>query len=168
LLDKKNNFSFNKTKKDFKQEKYSYVLSFGSNLGSRKKNLDKALSLLKDIVTIKNQTRILETKPLKSKKYCTKDHKDYLNFLCEVTSSFDPPTLYENIVKIEDLIGHNRIRKWAPRKIDIDILLMASGEEKKFHQRQWLKFEDDNLSIPHYDLANRKFLLSLLNELFYP
>ena len=68
---------------------------------------------------------------------------------------FNPLKILEIIKKIEKEIGRKDSERWAPREIDIDILLI--GE---------LFFEEKNLlKIPHEGLFNRDFFYKTVEEI---
>ena len=57
-------------------------------------------------------------------------------------------------MEIENIIGRVRSKKWAPREIDVDIL---------FYNKEVIS--EDNLSIPHKFLHERRFVLIPLNDI---
>jgi 2-amino-4-hydroxy-6-hydroxymethyldihydropteridine diphosphokinase len=68
---------------------------------------------------------------------------------------FTPLKILEVIKKIEKQIGRHDSKRWAPREIDIDILLI--GE---------LFYEEKNLlKIPHEGLFNRDFFYKTVEEI---
>lgn len=71
----------------------------------------------------------------------------YLNaaVLIEV-KNFDPQNLLVNLKKMEIKLGRVSSEKWAPRVIDLDILYVEN-----------LKFQSENLQIPHPLLFDRPF-----------
>jgi len=141
---------------------YRYILAFGSNLGNRELNCKRGEAHLSQFGQVLRSTRPIYTEPLKSDLFGVEENQDlFLNYIIEFQCSLDPKSLYQEIVRIEDEVGHNRLRKWAPRHLDIDILFASLGscilslEEK------------DGLHIPHREIQKRPFLLELLRD-FYP
>lgn len=109
---------------------------------------------------------IKETTPLHSDQYDTSDHNNYYNFVADIATNLRPDHLISLIQQIEDNLGHNRLSKWAPRHIDIDILFWAKNERKDFASCSALFYSGpQNLLIPHYDVWNRPFQFALLNEI---
>lgn len=153
---------------------YRYLLSFGSNLGTRDQNCKRAALLLEKRVQILRISSFMETAPILSDIYNTKDHDAYLNAVLEIKTSLTPKSLYKKVlVPIEDKIGHNRLRKWAPRKLDIDILFWAEDDKKDFEAcspcfykqvSEWNK-ELSLLSVPHKELIHREFFFDLMQEI---
>src|SRR4051812_47284181 len=79
---------------------------------------------------------------------------DYLNAVCEIATSLKADELLRHAKRIEHDIGRRPAERWAPRPIDIDILLY--GEEV---------IETPDLVVPHPLLAARNFVLVPLAEL---
>ena len=150
---------------------YRYILAFGSNMGDKHLNFDKALqhllSLEKKVFLLLNCGKRNLIKPFLSDKYDTSKHEDYLNFVCEISSSLDPYTFYlKIIVPIEDELGHSRQKKWEPRCLDIDILFAAYEENsvkiKSFESCQLLYVEENDFIVPHKDFFNRPEIMALV------
>lgn len=127
-------------------------LSLGSNLGNREANLAGAITILSDQVEIENlkSASFYETEPL----YNT-DQPLFLNTVLELLTSFSPFELLDKIHETESLLGRPKDReKNSPRVIDIDILCYGSAV-----------IETNELTIPHPELPNRKFVLIPFEEL---
>ena len=82
------------------------------------------------------------------------DQPDFLNQVIVVTSKYDAFAVLEKILKIEHTMGRIRTIKNAPRIIDIDIL---------FFNKEIINTK--NLVVPHPAIAQRRFVLTPLNEL---
>lgn len=99
-------------------------LSLGSNI-SPQANIRSALIMLSKYVHINNVSPIFITPPLGGVK-----QPDYLNCVVEVLLKYPISHLSfksQIIRKIEDALGRKRsIDKYAPREIDIDILLFEN------------------------------------------
>ncbi len=149
---------------------YRYLLSFGSNISPRRHYCSRALKALsQDNIQVIYTSRKIETQPLVSSIHDTSGHSPYINFITEVRCAFPPNFLYNNIiVPIEDQIGHSRATRWAPRKVDIDILLWALDDSEEFIHCSPLKHSREDVRIPHYDLLNRSFLLNLIAHRYTP
>lgn len=141
---------------------YRYILAFGSNSGDRTKNCFQGESLLEANIDIVYRSKRLITKPLTSDVYSSGDHEPYLNYIVEGRSALSPLPLYRKIVGVEDRIGHDRTRRWAPRCLDIDIILAARDDAEKFQNCTPHRMSNSTLSIPHPGLPYRPFLRDLL------
>jgi 2-amino-4-hydroxy-6-hydroxymethyldihydropteridine diphosphokinase len=130
-------------------------LSLGSNIGRRKSNLQKALTLLEECgLTIIKKSHVYETQAVSKI-----DQRDFLNMCVEIQTDFTPEKLRIISHLIENQMGRTRSSKKnrgyeEPRIIDIDILLY---DQKIVNKR--------NLHIPHKRMHERKFVLVPLNEI---
>jgi 2-amino-4-hydroxy-6-hydroxymethyldihydropteridine diphosphokinase len=127
-----------------------YFISLGSNLGNRRKNLIRAVSLLK-----KNRVRIIKTSSL----YETFPvgflaQPWFINRVLEIETDMKPETFLSLVKNIEKRMGRKHTIQNGPRCIDIDIL---------FAENRILQTE--KLQIPHPELANRNFVLVPLREI---
>lgn len=127
-------------------------LGLGSNLGGRMANLRSALIALET-----NGLRIHRVSPVvESPAILPSDaepgwNKPYLNIAVRAETSLRPAELLRLVKGIERELGRDSAPRWAPRPIDIDILL----------------YEDqtivaDNLVIPHPEMHRRAFVLTPL------
>ncbi|MGA2915961.1 MAG: 2-amino-4-hydroxy-6-hydroxymethyldihydropteridine diphosphokinase [Sedimentisphaerales bacterium] len=127
-------------------------IGLGSNLGSREKNIRKALDALAADKHIKlfRISSIIETKPLAEKK-----QRNYLNCVAGIKTNFKAISLLKVLKKIEVKLGRKESKeKWLSRTIDLDILLFGN---KTIHKK--------NLIIPHRQMHLRSFVLKGLCEI---
>lgn len=124
-------------------------LLLGTNMGDRLLHLQQAGSKIADFATINRVSAVYKTAA-----WGKTDQPDFFNQVLEISTPLDPWALMEKLLEVEKTLGRERIEKWGPRIIDIDILLFA--------QR---KIESDNLTIPHPQLPNRRFALEPLYEI---
>jgi 2-amino-4-hydroxy-6-hydroxymethyldihydropteridine diphosphokinase len=125
-------------------------LSLGSNDGDRQGNLEETIRRIgKEAGTIVKTSSVYRTAA-----WGKTDQPDFLNQAIQLETSLTPGELLEKILAIEHSLGRVRTEKWAMRTIDIDILL--------FGQRT---INSPHLSLPHPELANRRFVLVPLNEI---
>ncbi len=127
----------------------AYLL-IGGNLGDRICNLSIAKSLIEkqfgDIVTA---SAIYETAS-----WGIKEQPDFLNQVLLIKTKLSSDKIMRSILSIEKKMGRVRSQKNASRIIDIDIL---------FFNDEIIKLK--NLTIPHPEIQNRKFVLIPLNEI---
>jgi len=122
----------------------------GGNIGDRKKNLENAAKLIRErIGAIKKSSKIYETEA-----WGVRDQPAFYNQVYLVETSLSPEKVLKSILKIEEEMGRKRTTKNAARIIDIDIL---------FFNDQVVN--EQNLVIPHPRIADRRFVLSPLNEI---
>lgn len=124
-------------------------LSLGSNIGDKKLNIAKALSELSEYVNIKKVSSLYESDPL-----LFEDQDNFYNLVIEIEYEETALDLLNIIKNIEIKIGRQSTFRYGPRIIDIDIL---------FFNNQVIK--EENLTIPHYDWHNRRFVVEPLSEL---
>lgn len=127
-------------------------IALGSNLASPLTQVNaaiEALGTLPDsrIVAVSDFYR---TPPLGPQ-----DQPDYLNAAVALETSLAPEALLDHTQRIE--LDQGRVRKaerWGPRTLDLDIMLF--GDETLATPR---------LTVPHYDMKNRGFMLWPLFEI---
>lgn len=127
-------------------------LALGSNLGDSLVLLKDAVTLLsneKDII-VSNKSKIYETEP-----YGGVSQDNFLNAVVKIETSLTPIELLDVIQEIEIKLGRERIIRWGPRTIDIDILLMEG-----------IEMTSERLNIPHIELVKRSFVLIPLKDVY--
>ncbi len=124
-------------------KKITAYLGLGSNLGNREDNLKKALRLLGQEMPIKRVSSPYITSPVG---YTTQP--DFINAVCEVTTSLTPEELFILIKKIEITMGRTPNFPNGPRIIDVDILLYDN-----------CVIDTPQLIIPHPRMMQRAFVL---------
>lgn len=82
------------------------------------------------------------------------DQPDFLNQIIIVSSSLSSSTLVKEIFVIEKEMGRVRTTKNAARVIDIDMLFFNDEI-----------IQTENLTVPHKQIQNRKFVLVPLAEI---
>lgn len=127
-----------------------YILSLGSNLGDRRKNLVRALAALRRAgVKVEDASSIYSTEPVGGPA-----RPWYYNQVIKVKSALSPGRLLILAKKIERELGRRPGRRNGPRAIDIDILLAGRRT-----------IASPKLIIPHPRMANRNFVLIPLKEI---
>ena len=126
------------------------ILSIGSNVGDRLKNIESSLKHLSTICEIKKISSLYDSAPR-----IYEDQDNFFNLILEIEYKNLPHDLLVDIKKIEKLIGRQKTFRYGPRSIDIDIIFFNNTEIK-----------DEELIIPHYDWMNRRFLVETISELF--
>ena len=126
-------------------------LGFGTNLGDREKNLDRAIISLdsRPDLAILRISGIYETEP-----WGMTDQPNFLNMVAEIVTSISLGELLKRVKKLEQDMGREDGPRFGPRLIDVDILLL---EDQMVDQ--------PGLQIPHASLHLRAFVLVPLAEL---
>lgn len=78
----------------------------------------------------------------------------FLNVVIRIESKLTPRKLLRYCQSIEERLGRKREIPKGPRTIDIDILFYAD-----------LVVAEPDLTIPHPEIANRRFVLEPMNEI---
>ena len=124
-------------------------LGLGSNLGDRRRNIERAVALLGERMQVELVSKLYETPPMYEER-----QPPFLNAVCRCASSPAPPDLLRLIQEIEAALGRLPGPKNSPRPLDIDILLYGS-----------LTLNEPDLVIPHPGIAERPFVLVPLAEI---
>ncbi len=131
-------------------------IGIGTNLGNRKQNIRKALTLL-----CQNFKLLQISLPIKTKPYGDTDQANFINLVVSLQTKLSASDLLTRLLEIENEMGRIRTRHWGPRIIDLDLL---------FYEDTILN--TSFLTLPHPDIQNRLFVLRSLNEiapnLFHP
>ena len=119
-------------------------LGIGSNLGNRKKNIDKARYLFS-----KNRINILKSSSFyETLSWPDINNPKFLNVVVKINTFLKPYELLEKCKKIEILLGRKKSFKNAPRTCDIDIIdynnLKLTGilesPHPRMHKRNFVLF----------------------------
>jgi 2-amino-4-hydroxy-6-hydroxymethyldihydropteridine diphosphokinase len=126
-------------------------IALGSNVGNREMTLARARAGIASIrgTRILAESAIEETAPLGPI-----PQGPYLNQMLAVETDLTPRALLAALQRIERAAGRVRSLRWAPRTLDLDIV-MIEGKE----------LSDEALTVPHPELPNRDFWRRELDEL---
>ena len=126
-------------------------IAIGSNLASPLEQVNAAVQALGEIP----QSRIVAVSSFyRTPPLGPQDQPDYLNAAVVLDTALDAETLLDNTQRIE--LQQGRVRKaerWGPRTLDLDLMLF--GNEI---------INTERLTVPHYDMKNRGFMLWPLFE----
>lgn len=127
----------------------TYLL-LGSNLGkSSDQLLQAAKHIAKHIGPVIRQSAFYQTAA-----WGKTDQPDFINQVLVVETDLTALDTMNKILEIERKMGRVRTRKNAPRIIDIDILFFNKAV-----------IDHTALTLPHPRIAERRFVLTPLNEL---
>ncbi len=129
-------------------------VAVGSNLGDRLTNVLEARRRL----TLGPGVEVIATSPLFNTPALitpgSPPQPDYLNGVFELRSELEPEALLARLLAIEAAMGRHRTTRWAPRVIDLDLLLYGTRV-----------LNAPSLTLPHPGLATRRFVLEPLAAL---
>lgn len=122
------------------------LVGCGSNLGSRRAQLDRAVELLRFMpgVSVEAVSRYRETRPVGG----PAGQEAYLNGACLVETDLEPRQLLDALAAVEQTLQRQRSERWGARTIDLDLLLYED-----------LVLESTRLTVPHPRMATRRFVL---------
>ncbi|HLR10449.1 MAG TPA: 2-amino-4-hydroxy-6-hydroxymethyldihydropteridine diphosphokinase [Sporosarcina sp.] len=126
-------------------------LSIGSNIGDREQYLREAVEALHTSpnISVIQVSSIYETAPVGYT-----DQADFLNIAVQLETTLAPEALLDVCQEIEQTLGRERIIRWGPRTVDLDILLYNQDN-----------IEMERLLVPHPRMSERAFVLIPLLEI---
>lgn len=126
-------------------------LGFGSNIGESAKTIRRAAAWLRKDSRIQS----LELSPLYRTAPVGKVDQDwFVNAVARVETELGARELLSLCLECERAFKRERLERWGPRTLDIDVLLC--GEER---------IEEEGLEVPHPRMAERAFVLAPLAAL---
>jgi dihydroneopterin aldolase/2-amino-4-hydroxy-6-hydroxymethyldihydropteridine diphosphokinase len=128
----------------------AYV-AVGSNLGDKKAHIEQAISLINQSghTKILRQSTLIETDPVGY------DNQDpFLNGVMMVSTTLTPIKLIQWLMSIEADLKRERLVKWGPRTIDLDVIYYDD-----------LVTDDMDIVLPHPRMHERAFVLEPLAEI---
>lgn len=126
-------------------------IGLGSNVGDRLGNLRRGLSCLDRLAgtRVAVVSSVYECEPVGRT-----DQPWFMNAVAEIDTALEPRDLLRELLRIERLCGRERLERWGPRTLDLDILVYSDRVEC-----------EAGLVIPHPRLAERAFALLPLSEI---
>lgn len=128
-------------------------VGIGSNIGDSLIIVPEAIKCLGRI----SSTNLIKQSSLyRSEPISDIPQDDYVNAVVSLETSLQPLELLLELQAIEQAFYRQRDPKlkWAPRTLDLDIILFGSR-----------KIDDSHLQIPHPEMQNRLFVLKPLYEI---
>ncbi len=119
------------------------VISLGANIGEPKAQMDIAVALLRQALEVTAVSEYVSTKPVSDI-----EQPDYLNAICIAESELPALDLLAVLHGIEKSLGRERLERWGPRTIDLDLIQYGS-----------LLSSADELTLPHPRAHERRFVL---------
>ena len=124
-------------------------LGIGSNLGNRRKNIEKAKFKI-----IQHKIKIIQSSNYyESLSWPNIKNPKFLNIVLKVNTNIEPLKLIKIFKSIEKSLGRKKAKRNSPRECDIDILDYKGRKINK------------EIILPHPRLHKRNFVLFPLFEL---
>jgi len=121
----------------------SAVLALGANLGDRAAALQGAVDALAQRLRVRAVSAIFETAPVGGP-----EQPDFYNAIALVTTDLSASALLDLAHEIEAAAGRERLVRWGPRTLDVDIVAFDD-----------VRSDDPVLTLPHPRAHERAFVL---------
>ncbi len=133
-------------------EKRTGYLGLGSNVGDSAAHLRAAIELLEaEGVEVEAVSSTYVTEPVGE----VLDQPDFLNAAVRIRTELEPEELLDACKRVEAERGRSfDAPRHSPRPLDVDLLLLGD-----------LELSSDRLTLPHREVATRRFVLVPLLEL---
>ncbi|WP_223594560.1 2-amino-4-hydroxy-6-hydroxymethyldihydropteridine diphosphokinase [Pseudomonas sp. A-R-19] len=125
-------------------------IGMGSNLADPAEQLRSAVEALSDLP----QSRLVGVSVFYQSDSLLPGQPRYTNAVAALDSTLTPLELLDALQAIENGQGRERLERWGPRTLDLDILLFGDR-----------LIDEPRLKVPHYHMQERAFVLYPLAEL---
>mgnify|MGYP000722069225 CR=1 FL=1 len=125
------------------------VVALGANIGNPKEQMDLAVAMLKEATIVTAVSSYYTTKPVGGP-----EQPDYINAVCILESDLPALDLLSLLQGIEKSLGRERVERWGPRTIDLDLIQYGS-----------LLSKAEELELPHPRAHERRFVLEPWHEI---
>lgn len=134
------------------------VIALGANIGNPQEQMDIAVSLLREALDVQAVSTYYRTAPVGGPA-----QPDYLNAVLLADSELPAADLLALLHGIEKVLGRERIEKWGPRTIDLDLIQYGAilsyaeeltlphprAHERRFVLEPWAEIEPDAILLTH-------------------
>ncbi|CAB4336464.1 MAG: 2-amino-4-hydroxy-6-hydroxymethyldihydropteridine diphosphokinase [Actinobacteria bacterium] len=125
------------------------VIALGANIGSPEEQMQLAIAMLREATDVIAVSSIYTTEPVGGP-----EQPNYVNAICIAESDLPAADLLSLLHGIEKTLGRERIERWGPRTIDLDLIqygtILSSAQE---------------LELPHPRAHERRFVLEPWHEI---
>lgn len=125
-------------------------IGMGSNLADPAEQLRSAVEALAQLP----QTELVGVSAFYQSDSLLPGQPRYTNAVAALASTLAPLELLDALQAIENGQGRERLERWGPRTLDLDILLFGD-----------CLIDEPRLKVPHYHMQERAFVLYPLAEL---
>ncbi len=134
------------------------VISLGANIGNPEEQMHLAIAMLREATDVVALSSIYTTEPVGGP-----EQPNYLNAICIAESDLPAADLLSLLHGIEKTLGRERIERWGPRTIDLDLIqygtILSSAQElelphpraheRKFVLEPWFEIEPEAILLTH-------------------
>lgn len=138
------------------------VIALGANIGNPQEQMDIAVSLLREALDVQSVSTYYRTAPVGGPA-----QPDYLNAVVLAESDLPAADLLALLHGIEKVLGRERIEKWGPRTIDLDLIQYGAilsyaeeltlphprAHERRFVLQPWAEIEPDAILLTHGSIS---------------
>ena len=139
------------------------VVALGANIGNPQEQLDIAIRLLRESVDVQAVSSYYRTAPVGGP-----EQPDYLNAVAIAESELPAAQFLALLHGIEKVLGRERIERWGPRTIDLDLIQFGGilsyadeltlphprAHERRFVLEPWAQIEPDALLLTHGKISD--------------
>ncbi|CAN2224916.1 FolK 7,8-dihydro-6-hydroxymethylpterin-pyrophosphokinase [Candidatus Nanopelagicaceae bacterium] len=139
------------------------VISLGANIGNPEEQMQLAIAMLREATDVIALSSIYTTEPVGGP-----EQPNYLNAICIAESDLPAADLLALLHGIEKTLGRERIERWGPRTIDLDLIqygtILSSAQElelphpraheRKFVLEPWFEIEPDAILLTHGKISD--------------
>ncbi|KAG8857012.1 trifunctional dihydropteroate synthetase [Tulasnella sp. 330] len=138
---------------------HTVAISFGSNVGNRFMNIERALQSLEahDAVKMVDTSFLYESDAM-----YVEDQRTFVNGACLITTSLGPQELLEHLKRVEVEVGRVPTFRNGPRVVDLDLIFY---DDLVYDSRREETKTPMELMIPHVSMQERQFVLKPLNDI---
>ena len=138
------------------------VISLGANIGNPREQMDLAVAMLREATDVIAVSTYHRAAPVGGP-----TQPDFLNAICIAESELPAIDLLSLLHGIEKSLGRERIQRWGPRTIDLDLIQYGSliskaaelelphprAFERGFVLAPWMEIEPDAVLLTHGKVA---------------
>lgn len=139
------------------------VIALGANIGNPKEQMNLAVALLRESLDVSAVSSFFTTDPVGGP-----EQPDYLNAICIAESDLPAADLLALLHGIEKVLGRERIERWGPRTIDLDLIQYGTllsyadelllphprAHERRFVLEPWFEVEPDAILLTHGKISD--------------
>lgn len=139
------------------------VIALGANIGNPKEQMNLAVALLRESLDVSAVSSFFTTAPVGGP-----EQPDYLNAICIAESDLPAADLLALLHGIEKVLGRERIERWGPRTIDLDLIQYGTllsyadelllphprAHERRFVLEPWFEVEPDAILLTHGKISD--------------
>ena len=121
------------------------VVGLGGNVGD---SLDILRKTLRDLDGLAHARLLQASRMYRTPAWGVTEQADFINAAALLETTLEPRALLEALLGIERINGRERLERWGPRILDLDLLLYGDSV-----------IDEPGLHVPHPYLHERAFAL---------